>query len=1296
VKPSKLSGELVGLALLAGAVIFNAVFVAPELRIGRVPLNDVVFHLAASERMESSFARGEPFLDPWVSEWALGYPVWRSYQPLPHVVGAAVLWLFRGAGEPAAIFAAFYYLLIVTFPISVYAGARLLGLSPPAAGLGALLVFASSAAGYPGSYGLGYGSILWRGSGLYTQLFALHLLAFAVGVGARALDGGRKTTRIVAGVLLALTGLAHIIFGYAAFVSVALLAVVGPRSRRSERLVRLLTIVVPAMLLLAWFVVPLALARGVVNRSRWEDPRKWDSYGAPFILRELLSGRLLDFGRAPLLSLLAALGALGAVLSRGDALARRLVALGGLWLALFFGRETWGRLMILSGIPEDFPMHRLQGVFELSAILVAAYGVVRLIQLVAERNRILAVAGAIAVAIAVLVMGADRSRFLKDNQAWGEGSLAAYEREQPDLEAALADVRSILAARPGRVSAGMAATWGGQFKVGSVPVYAFLTRDHIDQASFLYHSMSKTSDVMVVRDENNRGHDMVFGIRAVVAPTIHPMPQLPLRSVHGRFAVYESSPEGYFGVVDVVGHYTGPPSTNFDISSAWLKSALQPWGLVISLDPRSQVGPAIGRWAALPNPTPEQTTLRSRVLSETKTAENYRATIETNRASYAFLKITWNPALEATVDGQPAPVIHVTPGFCAVPIPAGQHEVSVAYRPGLLKPFLFVFGIGAFVLVWYFLARPRAAELEARASDRLAGAGSLFAKPAVAWAAALTIAALVALHPLFRGKLIAGHDATEYPPRVVEMARALGDGHVPPIWAPDLSAGHGQPLFEFSPPLPYWIALPFRAVGFGLTDSIQISLAFLFFLGAVAVYRIGLLLRAPPYAALGGAIAWLFGPYLCLDLFVRAAFAEAAGVAVAPIALWALLAAMTRPSAVRVAIGGLAVSLILLAHNAVALLLIPALSMVVLVYGVVVLRSNHADGTPSRLERFAPIAAGAAVIAAGLGLSAYFWIPSLADIPNLHEGMRLSDFNWKDHILWPFQLLWSRWGFGLSVPGPDDGLSFALGPAHLALGIAGVVVALRSKSRTRKTLTATFALCAVAGAFLTTYWASWFWSHSKLLQYIPLPWRALLLPGLFLSLLTIFALERLGPRWSAALLIVLVAINLPHTEPQGYLTYDDEYYSPESLATKGINTATHEAFEPRWTDVRPPYYAKPLVGLSGPIEVTSISNRTARRKYSVRASNSTTVESSVFFYPGWRVMIDDAPSTISPVPVRGTMQFDVPAGEHDVVIELRLTPVRRGSLLLSLGTVLLLAAAGSFSWRRRLATGVPRSADLGP
>ncbi|PYS04625.1 MAG: hypothetical protein DMG12_09665, partial [Acidobacteria bacterium] len=92
---------------------------------------------------------------------------------------------------------------------------------------------------------------------------------------------------------------------------------------------------------------------------------------------------------------------------------------------------------------------------------------------------------------------------------------------------------------------------------------------------------------------------------------------------------------------------------------------------------------------------------------ETKTGETYQARIEVNRPAYAYIKITWNPDLAATVDGRPAPVIHVTPGFGAVPIPAGQHDISVEYKPGVLKPLLFVFGLAAFVLRWFRPGRLR-------------------------------------------------------------------------------------------------------------------------------------------------------------------------------------------------------------------------------------------------------------------------------------------------------------------------------------------------------------------------------------------------------------------------------------------------------------------------------------------------------------------------------------------------------------------------------------------------------------
>jgi uncharacterized membrane protein YfhO len=63
------------------------------------------------------------------------------------------------------------------------------------------------------------------------------------------------------------------------------------------------------------------------------------------------------------------------------------------------------------------------------------------------------------------------------------------------------------------------------------------------------------------------------------------------------------------------------------------------------------------------------------------------------------VKITWNPDLIATVDGKRAVLIRVTPGFGAVAVPDGQHDVEVSYQPGPLRGILFLVGIiGASIL----------------------------------------------------------------------------------------------------------------------------------------------------------------------------------------------------------------------------------------------------------------------------------------------------------------------------------------------------------------------------------------------------------------------------------------------------------------------------------------------------------------------------------------------------------------------------------------------------------------------
>jgi hypothetical protein len=1146
-----------------------------------------------------------------------------------------------------------------------------MGLNPLAAGFAALLILAPAESGDFGGYGLSSGAYLWRGTGLYAELFSLLLLLPAFGLAARAVNSGTGYTG--AALALALTALSHIIFGYVAFLSIAIWALAGPDEGRARRLARAASISGRAMLLLAWFVIPMMLVGGEINRSRWEATYKFDSYGAPFILRELFSGRLLDFGRLPVLSLMVALGALIAAFNFKDSLARRLLVLTAVWLGLFFGRETWGHLLVLAGIPAGFPLHRLEGAFELFAMLLAGWGLERAIAAAMRAPALVTIAVGAVLGAAILLLALDRAEYLRLNALWGEANLTAFQRERGDLEAALADVRTMLAERPGRVSAGKAADWGWPFKIGEAHGFSFLSTGGFDETSFLYHAMSLSSDYMVLRDENDPVHQQLFGIRAVLAPTGLKVPAYFRRhSVHGPYAVYETSPEGYFGLVDIAARYDGPAAKWLDPVSGWLFSALPRVGQVIALDPYLKGVPAIARWDPMPAPSTRYMTPRGRILSESKVRENYRASIDAQRACYALIKITYFPGLVARVDGRRAPLIRVSPDFGAIPLTPGHHEVEVRYQPGPLKPLLFLAGIVLFVLA----ARPSLGASWERGERWLEGrlelCGGWLSTDRIKIALSLALLVLLFTRGLFRGRLIDGHDAPCYPPRLTEFAKIVADHQFPPLWAPDLSNGHGQPLFEFSPPLTYLAALPFFKCGLSTADSLQFGLVVLFAIGALAVYLLGRKLSFPPVASLGAAAAWLFAPYQALDLYVRAALAEAAAVAIAPLALLGLMTALDRPTVMTVTLSAAAIALVPLAHNAVALFMFP-------VFAAIVLARSAISRRPLKTA-----VAGGLAIAGGLGLSAFLWVPALLEKDYVKLELLLQGLlNWRAHIISPIQLLWGRWGFGYSVVGPNDGISFSLGLIHIALAVAGAVIGIRALNRTRRLDALVFAGAAIAGALMATEWSSPIWARVPMLHYLQFPWRTLFLPALFIPLLALYLFEGIGSKAGVAVIVLLVLVNLHHTQPKGYLTYDEEFYLPASLAQRGLNTSTREEYEPRWVQVRL-HYTGDGIPLPTPLTaVRTLSWTPTRHVYSVSSPGLVRVMDSTDYYPGWVVSIDGADTTVSPTPLYGTISFQVPPGRHTIAIEMRPTRVRRVGFLLSLVSLalMLLVATVTFVYR---------------
>ena len=963
---ARFRAEAGGLILLALAFVVNAILLWPEIRIERVPVNDLSFHIAASQRLTQSLFTGDSFLDPWMSQWALGYPLWHFYQPLPHML--AGLWLAltsRFASAPAS-FAVLYYILMVALPASTYLGARLFGMEPLAAGFASILIIGVSEVGDLSRYGLSYGAYVRRGSGLYTQLMSYNLLMPALGLTNYSLNTGRR--RILSACLIAATALSHVVFGYAAIVTVAIMALVGPRGARSRRVVRAASVLIPTFILLAWFVVPMLLAGGEANRCRWDDVWKFDSWGAQNILSALVSGRFFDEGRLPVMTLAFAASSIFALYNWKRPMPRRLLVLTAVWLAIFFGRTTWGYFMLALGLPAAFHVSRFESVFELFAVLLTAWALAKGV----TAGWRIGFAGKLATAVTLGAIAffifAERASFLRMNNYWGDESLAAIAIEGADLDASLADIRTILRERPGRVWSGPTGMWAAHFQIAKSQPYSFLSLAGFDELSFLYHSLSWSSDVMAEINERDPYQAQLFAMRAVLAPAAQPMPAyFKLRATHGKLSVYEASNEGYFGLVDIGARYDGPLTSVLNRDWKWMNDPAVRAGAVVALGGDIKGAPEWKLFQALPPLDPRFSTLRGEIISESKEGETYSARLAILRPCYVLLKITYFPGQQATIDGKPAPIFRVYPNFCAIPVGPGEHQIEVRYHPGPIKPILLLAGFILVGLIAQAMRRPDYAAMERSVTERLAELATSWNTPRTRTALALAVLILLFTRALFRGNLLDGHDSLAYPPRLTEFAKVLSDHQFPPVWAPDLGSGHGQPLFEFAPPLIYAIALPFFDAGMTLANSLQFGLAILFALGAIAVFLIGRRLSFSHIASIGAAAAWLFAPYQALDIYVSGRFAESAAIAVAPIALLALISALQRPTAISVVLGAFAVAMLPLAHNAVALLMLPVFAAIVAVRAAV---SDH---------RLKTAAAGAFVLVGGLGLSAYFWLPALLE-----------------------------------------------------------------------------------------------------------------------------------------------------------------------------------------------------------------------------------------------------------------------------------------------------------------------------
>jgi hypothetical protein len=349
------------------------------------------------------------------------------------------------------------------------------------------------------------------------------------------------------------------------------------------------------------------------------------------------------------------------------------------------------------------------------------------------------------------------------------------------------------------------------------------------------------------------------------------------------------------------------------------------------------------------------------------------------------------------------------------------------------------------------------------------------------------------------------------------------------------------------------------------------------------------------------------------------------------------------PSLRWVGIGGLSFASLILTHNITAYMFFPFILL--LCFFRIFFLENKLKSSVNLLS----------ALALGLLISCYFWLPALLD-SNLVKYDTI--YNFIDHFPTILQLIKPYWGYGPSVPGPYDGMSFFIGTVNLVILILGLFLTIInwSKLTKDKKIILIWALISIVCAvFLMNYRSTFIWEKIPLLPYFQFPWRFLVLTT-FATPIFIITLDMLSIRKIAPIVVIIltIATTVSDFHPHDFLARLDSYYLnkyiPVPFASDEYLKIQEEYLRlPKATEKRPEKNY-PLISINSGIIKNSIRVNDLNSIVEVDSKNGLKLDYAKYFFPGWIARIDGLKTTILSGKPFGQIEIDVPAGTHKVEV----------------------------------------------
>ena len=545
---------------------------------------------------------------------------------------------------------------------------------------------------------------------------------------------------------------------------------------------------------------------------------------------------------------------------------------------------------------------------------------------------------------------------------------------------------------------------------------------------------------------------------------------------------------------------------------------------------------------------------------------------------------------------------------------------------------------------------------------------------------------LLTLPVLILGVPVFSDDGVTHSVWYSHFSQQVYSGDLYPRWLMDMNAGLGSPVFFYYPPVPFFITSLLRPFFVGDPQGwhqVGVSMSIAVAASGVAAY-FWLKELTDDVSALAAALLYMGMPYHLAEIYVYGRLGE----------LWAfvwmplILFFVKRAVAGRKLAGlGLAISY--------ALLIMTHLPTT-LIFSVVPL--SYAWFTANKELRKKTATITSAWLLLGAGLSAVYLLPAL--LTQQYVSIDRMTRGYFDYNNW---FLFSKWSISL-----EDKTSYLLLAIDM-IGLAGASFLIsKPLPHGLKTLSRCWVGVAAASVLMMTELSKPIWWIALPLRKIQFPWRfnaPLSIATAALLALAIFSLRAIplaSGKSLRTISIILIVLWIPAITFQAWRMFPQT--SPDPATSKAKNKqieASRDApeYSPVWNEsmralnwdasmdiddwdallekefdsllkrVSPAGGSTPGVRI---IQGTGQARVTARQPREIDLHVETTtdalVEAPQFYYPHWIGQMDGTETNLvtSPSTPDGLISFSVPAGNHDVRLQLERSGIEMAGYFVSL------------------------------